>query len=168
MRGNNNKSPKGFLHLVYLKAPRLSVNWYPNQYPLGNTWSRLIVSREFIDSYASIENYSTPDQLLTEMLIEYVWVSTKVSLKYRSSVNQELDQVSIKCPPRCWWSLDWLLFECRSRVNQEFWSRIMISTQLRIPLVHVSVFPFRGIQIYHAYHFINVLICSFLTMIYNE
>ena len=80
------------------------------------TWSTISIDTSIdilIDSRLTLDRHLVNSQLIVGQ------VSTDWYASIWRTVEQDVDGVSMKCQLRCWWSVDWVLIKCRSRVSIE-------------------------------------------------
>lgn len=126
---------------VYLRHPRLSVNWYPwltlDRYLIDTSADTCLTSEQHLD------RQSVKSQLIFANMLsrvdQYISVGQHLT-DYRLTVNG----VMIRCD----WDVDWVLSKCRPSIDRDVHRvsiKMLIEVQLRVsidtrqwmPLVHV-------------------------------
>ena len=112
------------------------------------------IPRSTLDQH-SIDTLVDTISTLRNIVVDSRLRDNLFSIDSYESVNYWLtvDQVSIECQPNINLVVNWVLIKLLIEgVNQEYWSRVLINTWLRMPLVQIisSMFHIKLVQRGHS------------------
>ena len=93
------------LHQYPQSTSQLSLNWHPD--------------RQKVDTQTTLDQQQANNQPSVNQLI---CIYHKL-VDSQPNIDQD-DGVSMECQPRCQWSVDRILMECWSHIDQEYWSTL--------------------------------------------